>query len=50
MGRVGGERNRKPRVVHRTHRAVFCAADLYDPAGTLLASARCTQIVLARSG
>lgn len=33
------------RVVHRGRRAVYCAADLYDAQGTLLASARCTQIV-----
>jgi uncharacterized protein (TIGR00369 family) len=33
------------RVVHRTRRAVFCAADLLDADGTLLASARCTQIL-----
>ena len=33
------------RVVHSTRRAVFCAADLLDADGTLLASARCMQIV-----
>jgi uncharacterized protein (TIGR00369 family) len=33
------------RIVHRTRRAVFCAADLVDADGTLLASARATQIV-----
>jgi uncharacterized protein (TIGR00369 family) len=33
-------------VVRATSRVVFCAADLNDPDGTLLASARCTQIVL----
>jgi uncharacterized protein (TIGR00369 family) len=33
------------RVVHRTRRAVFCAADLLDAEGTLLASARATQIL-----
>lgn len=32
-------------VVHRSRRAMFCAASLYDADGTLLASARCTQIV-----
>lgn len=32
-------------VVHQSRRAVFCAASLYDTEGTLLASARCTQIV-----
>ena len=33
------------RVVHRTKRMVFCAADLSDPDGTHLASARCTQVL-----
>jgi uncharacterized protein (TIGR00369 family) len=33
------------RVVHPTRRAVFCAADLLDADGTLLAGARCTQIL-----
>ena len=33
------------RVVHRTRRAVFCAAELLDAEGTLLAGARCTQIL-----
>ena len=32
-------------VVRRTRRVVFCAADLYDTAGTHLASARCTQVL-----
>jgi uncharacterized protein (TIGR00369 family) len=32
-------------VVHQSRRAVFCAASLYDEERTLLASARCTQIV-----
>ena len=32
-------------VVQRNRRVVFCAADLFDAEGTLLASARCTQIV-----
>lgn len=35
-------------VVYQSRRAMFCSARLYDEAGTLLASARCTQIV--RSG
>jgi len=35
------------RVVHRGRRAVYCAAELYDGEGALLASARCTQIVRA---
>jgi uncharacterized protein (TIGR00369 family) len=33
------------RVVHRTKRMVFCAADLNDDEGTHLASARCTQVL-----
>jgi uncharacterized protein (TIGR00369 family) len=33
------------RVVQRSRRVVFCEADLFDADGTLLASARCTQIV-----
>jgi uncharacterized protein (TIGR00369 family) len=33
------------RVVQRNRRVAFCAADLYDGAGELLASARCTQII-----
>jgi uncharacterized protein (TIGR00369 family) len=33
------------RVVQRTKRAVFCAADLTDAEGTQLASARCTQVL-----
>ncbi len=33
------------RVVQRNRRVVFCAAELFDPDGTLLAAARCTQIV-----
>ena len=32
-------------VVHQSRRAMFCSASLYDAEGTLLASARCTQIV-----
>lgn len=32
-------------VVYQSKRAVFCAASLYDSERTLLASARCTQIV-----
>src|SRR5664280_2554600 len=34
-------------VVRRTRRVVFCAADLQDVAGRLLASSRCTQVVRA---
>ena len=33
------------RVVHRTKRLMFCAAELYDADGTHLASARCTQVL-----
>jgi uncharacterized protein (TIGR00369 family) len=35
------------RVVQRTRRVVFCAAELVDAGGAVLASARCTQIVRA---
>jgi len=35
------------RVVHRTRRVMFCAAELYDADGTHLASARCTQVLRA---
>ena len=34
------------RIVHRTKRTIFCAAELHDADGTHLASARCTQVVL----
>jgi len=37
-------------VVRRTRRVVFCAAELFDPDGTLLAASRCTQIVLPGDG
>jgi uncharacterized protein (TIGR00369 family) len=33
------------RVVRRNRRVAFCSAELYDEAGTLLASSRCTQII-----
>ena len=33
------------RVVQRNRRVAFCAADLFDEAGELLASSRCTQII-----
>ena len=36
------------RVVQRTRRVAFCAADLYDSEGVHLASARCTQVVRSR--
>ncbi len=37
-------------VVRRTRRVVFCAAELFDAAGTLLAASRCTQVVLPGDG
>lgn len=37
-------------VVRRTRRVVFCAAELHDPDGALLATSRCTQVVLPASG
>jgi uncharacterized protein (TIGR00369 family) len=33
-------------VVRATSRVVFCAGELHDDAGTLLAGSRCTQVVL----
>lgn len=33
------------RVIQRSRRVAFCAAELFDPEGELLAAARCTQIV-----
>jgi len=33
-------------VAHRSRRAMFCAAELFDEEGVLLAAGRCTQIVL----
>ena len=38
------------RVVRRNRRVAFCAADLYDAAGELLASSRCTQIIRRAAG
>ncbi|HKC22585.1 MAG TPA: PaaI family thioesterase [Gaiellaceae bacterium] len=35
------------RVVHRTKRMMFCAADLHDADGKHLASGRCTQVLLS---
>ena len=35
------------RVVRRTKRVVFCAAELYDADGDHIASARCTQVIRA---
>lgn len=36
------------RVVRKTRRVAFCAADLYDAAGNHVASARCTQVLRTR--
>jgi uncharacterized protein (TIGR00369 family) len=36
------------RVVRKTRRVVFCAAELYDAEGRHLASARCTQVLRAK--
>jgi uncharacterized protein (TIGR00369 family) len=33
------------RVIQQNRRVIFCAAEMFDPEGTLLAAARCTQIV-----
>ena len=33
------------KVVQRNRRVAFCAAELYDAEGTLLAASRCTQII-----
>jgi uncharacterized protein (TIGR00369 family) len=38
------------RVIRRTKRVIFCAADLHDPSGEVLASARCTQVILPAEG
>ena len=40
-----GKLRAEAEVVHQSKRAVFCAASLYDEERSLLASARCTQIV-----
>jgi uncharacterized protein (TIGR00369 family) len=37
-------------VVRRTRRVVFCAAEMRDPDGVVLAASRCTQLVLPDSG
>ncbi len=37
-------------VVRRTRRVVFCAAEMHDAQGVLLASSRCTQVVLPNAG
>lgn len=38
------------RVVSRSQRVVFCSADLFDENDSLLATARCTQVVLPARG
>jgi len=37
-------------VVRRTRAVVFCAGELCDAEGTLLATSRCTQVVLPSGG
>ena len=37
-------------VVRRTRRVVFCAAELVDAEGTVLAASRCTQVILPSDG
>jgi uncharacterized protein (TIGR00369 family) len=37
-------------VVRRTRRIVFCAAEMCDSAGMMLATSRCTQVVLPDTG
>jgi uncharacterized protein (TIGR00369 family) len=37
-------------VVRRTRRVIFCAAEVHDATGTLLAASRCTQVVLPATG
>jgi uncharacterized protein (TIGR00369 family) len=37
-------------VLRSTRRIVFCAAEMSDAAGVLLATSRCTQVVLPDSG
>ena len=39
--------NLQGKVVHRSKRVVFCAAELTDSEGTAIAGSRCTQIVIA---
>jgi uncharacterized protein (TIGR00369 family) len=34
------------RVVHRTKRVVFCAAEITDADGNAIAGSRCTQVIL----
>jgi hypothetical protein len=37
-------------VIRRTRRVVFCAAELRDSDGLVLATSRCTQVVLPADG
>jgi uncharacterized protein (TIGR00369 family) len=45
-----GRLTAKGKVVRRTTRVVFCAAELLDEEGSLLAASRCTQIILPADG
>jgi len=45
-----GELQARGSVVRRTRRVVFCCAELHDAAGALLATSRCTQVVLPADG
>ncbi len=45
-----GELRATGTVVRRTRRVVFCAAELRDGGGELLATSRCTQVVLPADG
>jgi uncharacterized protein (TIGR00369 family) len=45
-----GELSARGWVVRRTRRVVFCAAEMYDAEGVLLATSRCTQVVLPATG
>jgi uncharacterized protein (TIGR00369 family) len=41
-----GELRARGRVVRRTSRVVFCAAELFDTDDRTLAASRCTQVIL----
>jgi uncharacterized protein (TIGR00369 family) len=43
---VPGTLRAEAKVVHESRRAMFCTASLFDTERTLLAAARCTQILL----
>jgi len=38
------------RVVHKASRVIFCASELFDSDEVLLATARCTQVLLSSQG